>query len=523
MLSHPDDVIPVHDTLGAIYSAERVPQEQTRWDALNRAFAAQYGVAPDFVARAPGRVNMIGEHVDHQGFSVLPASIEMDILMATHVVWSRDADAAAASPNQTTEFVLHNVTPRFERTSFSTAWRPGLEDVQLHNVGPDRWANYFKVALKGLFPHLPEGATAATSPKPVRVEILVDGTVPPESSLSSSAAMTTVSSILILEALGVRAFIDRKEMANVAIESERLVGVSSGGMDQSASIFGQPGYLLHIGFVPSLWIHPILAPHGPTGTESYKWLIANTLVVSDKKVTGPIHYNLRTAELRMATRAMGRALGIAPTAHNYTINGLLGEYYSAHPVSKLWYLESDERAEQLKEAGEEGVRIGHFESLALAHIPQHPVTRAEAEALTGYAGAAFTDEFLTTFPVQADTFDLYKRAKHVFDEAYRTLRFVTLLQVAAARTTDARPGEIPAQDAATLYAQLGALINQSHYSMRDLYEASCPELEQVTTIAREAGALGARLTGTFSVRLPCLMQACEAGAARSACTMRIRD
>lgn len=78
---------------------------------------------------------------------------------------------------------------------------------------------------------------------------MVTGTIPPESSLSSSAAMTSCSSILILEAFRAREYISRKEMAEVAIESgectrfvngssaweltgilsERLVGVNSGG------------------------------------------------------------------------------------------------------------------------------------------------------------------------------------------------------------------------------------------------------------------------------------------------------
>lgn len=52
--------------------------------------------------------------------------------------------------------------------------------------------------------------------------------------------MTVCSSIVILEALGARDQVSRREMAEVAIESERYVGVASGGMDQSASIFGEP-------------------------------------------------------------------------------------------------------------------------------------------------------------------------------------------------------------------------------------------------------------------------------------------
>ena len=42
---------------------------------------------------------------------------------------------------------------------------------------------------------------------------------------------------------------------------------------------------------------------------------------------------------------------------------------------------------------------------------------------------------------------------------------------------------------------LGALLDASHHSLRDDFEVSCPELDLAVTTAREAGALGARLTG----------------------------
>lgn len=88
-----------------------------------------------------------------------------------------------------------------------------------------------------------------TAKVPERVFVLVHGTVPEGSGLSSSSAMTTASSMAVLDIAGKREgqdFVCRRDLTNVAIEGERLVGVNSGGMDQSASVFSLSQHLLHM-------------------------------------------------------------------------------------------------------------------------------------------------------------------------------------------------------------------------------------------------------------------------------------
>ena len=69
-----------------------------------------------------------------------------------------------------------------------------------------------------------------------------------------------------------------------------------------------------------------------------------------------------------------------------------------------------------------------------------------------------------------------RRARHVVSEVARVDEFV-----AALRADD--------------WAALGPLLDASHDSLRDDYEVSCEELDVAVEIAREAGALGARMTG----------------------------
>jgi galactokinase len=69
----------------------------SRYRALIKAFRAKFEHAPDFICRSPGRVNLIGEHIDYSGFSVLPMAIERDMVMA---ISSHKGDSLIANINQ---------------------------------------------------------------------------------------------------------------------------------------------------------------------------------------------------------------------------------------------------------------------------------------------------------------------------------------------------------------------------------------------------------------------------------------
>lgn len=483
MATKVSDPVPLVGSLDKIYSPAGVLKNGKRWDDLATKFADAYsGSKPDFIARAPGRVNLIGEHIDYVGFSVFPAAIEKDILMATKVHYS-------SSPSDKVEVVLKNTTERFALHKFESAYH-FTEIVELLDQGDERWANYFKVAFKGLHSHLPKEVLADENKRrPVKIEVLVDGTIPPESSLSSSAAMTTCSSIVVLEAFGARELIDRKEMAEVAIESERLVGVNSGGMDQSASIFSIPHHALYISFYPTLSVQPTRLP---PSTPDHTFVIVNTLVVSDKKVTGPVNYNLRVVETRMAARALAHYLDLkaAKGKECKDLRGVLETYFNENGGSGRLQAEMENSQavkDALEKSGEEAARIKVLEEKvdALYHSStlQAGLPRAEIEKLTGYSGKDFDEEFLSSFPIRADKFELYKRSKHVFTEALRVLQFQALCQ------------QHQSSSSPEVYKQLGALMDGSQQSLRDLYNCSCDELNEVIEIAKRNGSLGSRLTG----------------------------
>nr|XP_054754648.1 N-acetylgalactosamine kinase-like [Lytechinus pictus] len=74
--------------------------QRKRTDDLFASFENKYKKKPLFLARASGRVNLIGEHIDYCGYSVLPMAIEQDILMAV-------------ATNTNTELHLSNANSKF--------------------------------------------------------------------------------------------------------------------------------------------------------------------------------------------------------------------------------------------------------------------------------------------------------------------------------------------------------------------------------------------------------------------------
>ena len=87
------------------------------------------------------------------------------------------------------------------------------------------WTNYFKSGLKGVSQLLQKKRGKFTS---VGMDIICDGTVPSGGGLSSSASVVCTSSLAVLAANGEEK-IDKTELCELAIVSERAVGVNSGG------------------------------------------------------------------------------------------------------------------------------------------------------------------------------------------------------------------------------------------------------------------------------------------------------
>ncbi len=185
-----------------------LPEERVR-----RAFQSRFRSAPEYVVRAPGRVNLIGEHTDYNDGFVLPMAIE-------HAVW------IALRPRRDRQVLIHSLD--YEQTvSFAvTGFRHGKK----------RWGEY----IKGVTRALRQAGYALSG-----WEGVMCGNVPIGAGLSSSAAteMAAVSAFAVAGGLHIPA----RDMALAGQRAENeWVGVNCGIMDQMVSAAATEGHALFL-------------------------------------------------------------------------------------------------------------------------------------------------------------------------------------------------------------------------------------------------------------------------------------
>ncbi|KAA8900437.1 ribosomal protein S5 domain 2-type protein [Sphaerosporella brunnea] len=446
--------VPEVKSAAEVYPPEAQAHQTQRWEHLLAKFEEHYGQPAAFIARAPGRVNIIGEHIDYMLFSVLPMAVEADMLLAIRIT------------PQSSTIKIANVLPKYPEREF-TVPTAGSGDIEIDGTKLE-WSNYFKAGYRGAVEFLRRNGVAEASAPP-GMEILVDGTVPSGGGLSSSAAFVCASALAAMASMGV-ATVDKKELVGLSIVSERYVGVNSGGMDQSASVLGQEGSALYISFDPELTVEAVAFPKKP----EMVFLIANTFKTVEKQVTGPIHYNLRVVETTLAAEVLAKMLQLGPLPEDAgplgaSLKGLMGLYFTKNP--------SEESLEK---------RLAEVAQIAQGVLyKQEGYTREEIAEILEIPVETLTQKYMTRFPVRAEKFQLQARTLHVFNEAARVVKMYRVLAESSQEENSSKE----------VLVKLGELMNESQKSCKELYDCSCEELDELCRLAREAGSYGSRLTG----------------------------
>ncbi len=254
-------VSPVH------YREAAAPEVPGLQQKVNSAFQRLTGHSPSQLVRAPGRVNLIGEHTDYNDGFVLPCAINFETLIAIGPRSDRRVRVVACDfAEAIDEFSLD-------------------EPIEVHS-GDAAWSNYVRGMVQQLLARgLPlQGA-----------DLVIAGDVPQGTGLSSSASLEVAVGLAFKTLCGLDR-VSATELALIAQQAEnRFVGVNCGIMDQLVSALGRSGHALLID-CRLLAQRPVPMPSGLA-----------VMIVNSRVRRGLVdgEYNNRRAQCEAAARHYG--------------------------------------------------------------------------------------------------------------------------------------------------------------------------------------------------------------------------
>jgi galactokinase len=336
-------------------------------DQLTNIFREKFRIAPEHIARAPGRVNLLGEHVDYNDGFVLPAAIDRATYLAFSPTDSEQTTLVAADFEQEASFSLQTIP------------------VKTQNDGSPlpEWAHY------------PAGVMWALSENNLEtrgMNAVYASNVPRGSGLSSSASveMAFITAWQTLDGWTIplmqRALLGQKA-------ENQYVGVNCGIMDQFASACGVENHLLLLDCRSLEW-KTIPLP------EDISIVIADTKV--RRKLTSG-EYNKRRTACEEAVRRLKQDLPTIQSLRDVSLEefnrfaGKLPEVVSKRARHVVEEIERSKQAEALLEVGNiqrfgELMNECHISLRDLYEVscPELDVMTRIAQSLDGCYGARLT-------------------------------------------------------------------------------------------------------------------------------------
>jgi N-acetylgalactosamine kinase len=261
--------------LASAYGADPALIEQRRAahsEAL-RAYAERFGDQGDvFIVRTPGRINLMGVHIEHRGGYVNYMTIARELIM---VAGARHDDCLHVT----------NTSPAFAEVELSISepfssranitWE---ELIRSEVVPPGRWENYLKASLY----YLQHGRDAPLH----GFNAVVHGDIPMAAGLSSSSALVVATMEAAAYVNGLR--MSEREKVEACGRAEWYAGTRGGAGDHAAMIFGKQGFVTHLRFFP-LEVEWIAFP------ERLSVVACNSMIQAAKSAGARDTFNQRVA------------------------------------------------------------------------------------------------------------------------------------------------------------------------------------------------------------------------------------
>lgn len=331
---------------------------------LKEKFQSLYpGTGEIHVCRAPGRVNLIGEHTDYNGLPVLPMTLSQEIRIA----FRARGDG---------KITLDDENPEFSAVTFTNG-----PDIAPSAAGS--WENYCKAAVQGLNryfcqPHFPG------------MDMLVSSNLPIAAGLSSSSALVVACGLAYLHILGhsLDNGVSRIELAEIMAEAEHFVGTRGGGMDQAVILNGSKNHACKIDFFP---LRVEVAPL----PEGCAVMVCDSLVKVKKSGAALARYNAGPRLCALACALVERQL-----------RDDFEESIELDRLGDLWY---------------GPLCLTHREAADICSraIPAPLMTLAEVAARLRCRPAQIRDRWLGDLPEPPEGFNLQARLRHQCTEYRR--------------------------------------------------------------------------------------------------------
>lgn len=315
-------------------------------DTIKASFISHYNDSP-LLVKAPGRINLIGEHTDYNMGFVLPASIEKAIYFALQKNESSDIhiETFLTAPEKI-KFDINGDYKSFEAF----------------------WGNYFKAIIQILIErgYRLEG-----------FDCVFGGDIPIGSGLSSSAALCcgfifSVSNILNLS-------ISRNENALIAQEAEHRIGLNCGLMDQFAVLYGRKSSALFLD------CRDLVHKYVPINLEGYSWVLINSNIKHNLAIDS--EYNKRRSSCELIVSKVKENKETVSSLRDVTYDDLeriKPEIENVHYIRAKYVLEENKRVLRMIDALKSGSAGSVGEILSEGHWAmsrEYEITTSELDFL----------------------------------------------------------------------------------------------------------------------------------------------
>lgn len=314
-------------------------------EEITSYFQKHYHTKP-LLIKAPGRINLIGEHTDYNQGLVLPASIEKSIYFAV-------------STNDSNTIQIETFLTQPEKLIFQLNGD--------HNAYECFWGNYFKAIIEILI----------AENYPLKgMNCVFGGDIPIGSGLSSSAALCCGFIYTLTQISGKK--IAREQIALIAQKAEHKIGLNCGLMDQYAVLFGKKGNAFFLD------CKDLSHQYIPINLEGYSWVLVNSNIKHNLAVDS--EYNKRRISCENIVTKVQQHTKVN-SLRDVTLNDLetISTTANAIDVKRARYIiQENERVKEMMHALTEGdankvgtlLKKGHW-----AMSSQYEITTSELDFL----------------------------------------------------------------------------------------------------------------------------------------------